>query len=204
MTTTRVRGRAARALVTVMLGLLAVFVAVPATPAAASGGQVCLPVFNANGVIIDWMCFPIEVAICPPPCGPWVIDLKENIVLPVEQEISYLDALSNGLQLVGAVAGERDPAVVDRLLNQAEEQFLTSARILGDTRVELGEVGFAEVRSGQVVPDPSLGWLEAAGTDVGNGIWQMQAALANPDPTPWVEVGMSSFISAHQHIVSQA
>jgi hypothetical protein len=54
------------------------------------------------------------------------------------------------------------------------------------------------------VPDPSLGWLEAAGTDVGNGIWHMQAALANPDPTPWVEAGTRSFISAHQHIANQA
>jgi hypothetical protein len=203
MRTRRTRSRAVRALVTLMLGLLAAFVAIPATPAAASGGQLCLPLHNANGQIVDWVCIPIEVAVCPPPCGPWAIDLRGDIVLPVELEISYLDALSNGLQLVGAAAGERDPAVVNRLLGQAEEQFLTSARILGDTRVEPGDMGLADLRANVVRPDPDP-WLIAAGTDVGNGIWQMQAALAGPTPNPWTEASMSSFLSAYQHLATQA
>lgn len=204
MATTIVRSRTTRLMLTVMLALLAALVAVPAAPAhAGTGGVVCFPVHNGDGRIVDWRCVEIPVLMCEAPCGPLAIDYLENIVLPREVEVGYLDTLGQGLRLVGAAALERNPAVAQRLLDQATGQFLTSARILGDTRVELSAVGFADQRSNRVVADPSLGWLDAAGTDVGNGIGQLQRAVSDPSPNPWIQAGLRSYQSAYQHIANR-
>lgn len=194
------RGRVARVVVSLALAVGAVFVAVlPASPAAAASGHLCFPV-SGNGPTQRWQCVAMHVQLCKAPCGLWAIDLKEAIVLPYEEELGYVTALGNGLSLVSAAGVERDPAVAARLLEEAKVQFLAAASILDGTRVTVGEVGFADTRGNQIVPDPSLGWLAAAGTDVGNGIWQMQTALVEPMPLPWIDAGLRSFISAADHI----
>jgi hypothetical protein len=194
-----------RALLTVMLGFLATLVAVPATPAHASpSGMLCFPIHDRAGDIVGWHCIEIPVVICPPPCGPWAIDLFEGIVLPRDVEIGYLDQLGGGLELVGAAAFERDPAVAERLLGQAQELFLAAASALGRARVQVGDVGVADLEGKQIRSDPSLDWLKAAGTDVGNGTQDMQAALVEPAPLPWVEAGMKEFGSAYQHLAFSA
>jgi len=205
MTTTEGRKRRMRALLTVMLGLLAALVAVPATPAHATpSGMLCFPIHDDKGDIVEWHCIEIPVVICPPPCGPWAIELYEDIVLPRDVEIDYLDQLGGGLELVGAATFERDPAVAERLLDRAEDLFVASAAVLRGAKVQVGDVGFADLAGNQIRSDPSLDWLEVAGTDVGNGIWDMQAALIEPRPDPWLEAGMEEFGSAYQHLASGA
>jgi hypothetical protein len=188
-------------LVAALLGLFTATVAAPATPAHASPStMICFPIYH-DGQIVDWRCLELPVFICPPPCGPWGIDLRENIVLPRDVESGYLDALGNGLALVGAAAVEPDPRQAAALRERAEEQFLASAAILGDVEVSLGATGFADLRRNALGP-PTEPWLEKAGTDVGNGIWYMQAALAGPDPSPWLDAGMQEFSSAYEHLAT--
>ncbi len=198
-----IRGRrhGIRALVTLILAAVVALVAVPATPVYAnSGTMVCFPVYDGEGNLIDFHCFEIPVLYCEPPCSPFTIDFSEDIVLPVEMEFTYLDQLGRGLQLVGAATLERNAASARRLMDQARAQFLASAATMGRARVTSIEVGVADLRANRVLPNPGLAWLDAAGTDVGNGIVQMKAALGDPSPDPWVQAGLGFYQSAYRHL----
>jgi hypothetical protein len=184
-------------LMAVAMGLFGA--AVAAAPAqAGSGGELCFPVYDGDQ-IIGWECVPIDIVACEPPCGLWSMDPHEDIVLPQEIEIEYLNQLGQGMSLVSQAAMERNPDVAKRLLDQAEQAFLSSARTLGDTRISGVDVGLPDLRKNTVLPSKDE-WLIAAGTDVGNGIQQMQQALRDPRPEPWIDAGMASFTSGYEHL----
>lgn len=196
MRTRRVR-RLLGTLMAVAIGLFGA--AVAAAPAQANtGGMLCFPVYQGNQ-IIDWECVPIDIVACEPPCGLWSFDPHEDIVLPQEIEIEYLSELGQGMSLVSQAAMARNPEVARRLLNDAQQAFLSSARTLRDTRITGVDVGIPDLRRNTVLPSKD-DWLIAAGTDVGNGIQQMQRALRDPEPDPWIQAGMAAFTSSYQHL----
>jgi len=199
--------RRARALVGLLLaaalGLFTATVAVPAAPAQADAGfHLCFPVDSDGPIVTEWYCVDIPVWWCEAPCGLFTIDPHEEIVIPVDLRREYLTDIAAGLNQIGVATLERDPARAQRALDAAQASFLAAARILGDNPVSIEQVGLADLRANRIVPLTDS-WLEAAGTDVGNGIWWMQRAAASPSPQPWIRNGMQAFTSAYQHLATR-
>jgi hypothetical protein len=199
MTLRRTRVRVGLALAAL---LFAAVVGSPAAPAHANSGfHLCFPV-DDDGRIVEWSCVDIPVWWCEAPCGIFTIDPHEEIVIPADRQRQYLDAIAGGLNQVGVAALERDPGRAQRALDAAQAQFLAAARTLDGNQVAIEQVGLADLRANRVVPLTDS-WLEAAGTDVGNGIWWMQRAVADPSPQPWISEGMRSFTSAYEHLATR-
>ena len=201
MTSRRIRVLAGLLLAGV-LGLFTATVATPAAPAQAGGSSMhlCFPI-DHDGDIVEWACIDIPVALCEAPCGIFAIDLHEEIVIPVDVQGRYLNEIAGGLNQIGVATLERDPARAQRALDAAQARFLTAARLLDGNQVRVEQVGLADLRAHRIVPLTDS-WLEAAGTDVGNGIWWMQRAVTDPSPNPWTAYGMRAFTSAYQHLAT--
>jgi hypothetical protein len=186
-------------LLALVMGASTAAVATTAAPAQAFVCAGYLPVYGPGGQIIGWICIPVEVEIdiCPG-CPDWAIGF-DHLVLP--EDARYVEDLAAGLGLLdrAASAGPREAA---GLRADAQQAFLTAARRLGDNRVRLGEVGAVDWERDVIRPEPAP-WLEAAGTDVGNGLSLMQAALADPQPDPWLAAAMREFDEAYLEIVHQ-
>lgn len=194
------------ALLALLVGSGAATVAAPASPAYASAGyiELCLPVFDQYGNIIGWHdCIVIPLPVEKPkpgPCDhcPWTFGM-EHLVLPSDPW--YLDDVLSGLDLLSQAAAA-DPREAAQLRAAALEAFLAAAERLGEGQVRLGDVGIANFERNVIEPVPEP-WLEAAGTDVGNGLSLLQRALTNPDPQPWLAAGMAEFEEAYQEIIEQ-
>lgn len=199
--------RRTRALVGLMLaavlGLFAAAVGAPATPAQAGNGfHLCFPVSTDGPIVTEWSCIDIPVWLCEAPCGIFAIDPHEEIVIPRDLRLEYLNDIGAGLNQLGVATLERDPGRAQRALDAAQAKFLAAARILDGNQVRIEQVGLADLRAGRIVPLTD-GWLEAAGTDVGNGILWMQRAVTDPSPQPWIRNGMESFTSAYEHLATR-
>jgi hypothetical protein len=200
--------RTALVLLALVLGLGAAAVATPATPASAGSGgfKLCLPILGRTGQIIGWDChwyeMPREEDPDPSPepclCPEWAIVL-DHAVQPADPY--YVEDLLRGLGLLEQAAGA-GPRMGAVLRAAAQDAFLAAAERLGDTSVRLGEAGTVDWENNRVNPT-SEPWLWAAGTDVGNGLTLLQAALADPEPDTWLAAGMAALDRANQQIMQQ-
>jgi hypothetical protein len=138
--------------------------------------KVCFPVIINHGIVI-WQCITITVkssiGICLRCPDPYAIDFIEDRVLPVERKIQYLEKLTGGLDLLGQAGQTSDPKVRDGLRLQALDSFIGAAKVLGDFKVKLNQVGYADLKANVLKPGKEP-WLAAAGTDIADGLRLLQ------------------------------
>jgi hypothetical protein len=190
------------ALIALVLGLGAGVGATAPAPAYAGPGssfEMCFPIFNEEGQIIDWICVPIPVEQDPcPGCPDFAIGF-DHLVLPSDPW--YLEDLALGLDLLGQ-ASQADPREAAVLRDRAQDAFLSAAERLGENWVRLGEAGFVDLEQNIVRPEPDP-WLVLGGADLASGLTLMQEALVNPEPTPWLTAGMAQFDAAFDALANQ-
>jgi hypothetical protein len=182
-----------------------VTVAAPSPASAATSITYCFPIYKklpGGGWYIDWVCVEIPYAYDPDPCCiyEYAIDLGINPVLTEDIERDYLDRVGNGLTLL-AQAALADPRTAVVLRSRAQEAFLGAARQLGQARVDLQQVGIADMENRRLEPAP-LPWLESAGGRIADGLSLMQRALAGPSPDPWIQAGMTAFEAAASQLAA--
>jgi hypothetical protein len=177
----------------------------PASPAqAATHIKYCFPIFKQvfhGWWIVQWTCINVPFAYNPSLVPDYAIGIVTNPELPVEIQQSYIGATATGLDLLGQAQQATDPRTAAALRARAQDSFLAGARHLGSANARLGQVGIAHVRELRLEPIP-LPWLESAGTDIAEGLLNMQHALAGPTPDPWVRAGMAEFEAAYQQLAT--
>jgi hypothetical protein len=164
---------------------LALNVGVAAKPAqAAIVIKICFPAV-INHVIVIWKCLTIKLKTPIDPClrcpDPYAIDFLEDRVLPAERKIQYLDKLTGGLDLLGQAGQTSDPKVRDGLRLQALDSFIGAAKVLGDFKVKLNQVGYADLKANVLKPGEEP-WLAAAGTDISMETRRTSTAIAPGPP----------------------
>ncbi|GIG15174.1 hypothetical protein Cme02nite_35060 [Catellatospora methionotrophica] len=204
METTTVRRRAgwlrrsALLLAAIVAAAGAVTFVAPSSAQAATSITYCFEYLKKTPWGWYWVqhCFEVPYAYDPNPCCifDYGIDLGVNPVLPEEIEAGYLDHVAGGLALLGRarVSDARTAAV---LRGQAQEAFLSAARLLRTSRVGVEQVGIADIDKQGFDPQP-LPWLSRAATDVADGLSLMQQAVASPSPQPWIRSAMAEFENA--------
>lgn len=190
-------------LAAMLLGLVTATVAAPATPAMAGGPgiRICLPVYEEEK-LVGWECFWYDLPIEAEPCQ-WCPDWGlrfDHAVNPVNPR--YGGSILDGLGFLQQAAA--NPREAPRLRAAAEQSFVTAARQLGEagTTLRLGEAGSIDWER-ETIGHDSPPWLEAAGTDVGNGIHYTTRALSSADPGPLLRAAMAEFEEAYQEITQQ-
>lgn len=191
------------ALIALVLGLSTASVAAttPAQAAPGSSLELCFPVVDpATGQIVDWICVPIPVEQDPcPGCPDFAIGF-DHLIIPTDPW--YVEDLALGLELLGQAARTDDRREAARFRAQATSAFLAAAERLGDTRIQLAEVGFVDRENQVIEPEPHP-WLVSAGTDLAGGLTMMQQAVTSPEPTPWIAAGMARFDAAFDALAQQ-
>ncbi|GAA4464069.1 hypothetical protein [Phytohabitans houttuyneae] len=194
------RRRMALLLAALVACLGSVTVAAP-SPAQASSTSLtfCFPIYHhvwGGWYIVKWYCMDIPVEYDPNPCclTDFAIDFAVNPALPEDLQHGYLEQTGRGISLLVQAAGA-DPRTAAALRAQAQESFLAAARVLGDAKVTLRQVGIADRQNNRVEPMP-YPWLEAAGVDIADGLGLMQRALTERAPLPWIKEGMAEFEKA--------
>lgn len=180
-----------------------------ATPAPAQAGPppcdgILIPIMTKNG--LEYFCLPlyyrVDPEIGPEPC--YCPDIAMNIVinpvLPEDAQRGFVDAVGQGLSLLGQAAGARDAG---ELLGRAEEAFGEAARLLGDSEVRLGEVGSVDPRSGTFIPEPTP-WFERVGTELVEGLDLMRRGFCDPEPEPWFRAAMDKFAAVQAGLAAHA
>lgn len=171
------------------------FVVAPAAPAAASPTLECYTVVDENGQL-QFHCFPVgaleEIRFCKH-C-PWIIDIREQIVLPEfdEQILTAVDLLSQA-----AYAG--DPRTSAALHDRAIAQFTTAARALRGTPVSAGFVGYFDVDARRDVATQTV-WLAAAVQDIADGLTLLERSFGSSDAAALVTQATAKFDEAYKEI----
>ncbi|MTK02001.1 hypothetical protein [Micromonospora sp. CP22] len=200
-------GPVRRALLAMAL-VVAATLLVPAAPAHAGGQPVTIcfkvgefdgrPVFDCHTIPLpDFKpkpIGPVECLTCPP-----VFDLWDRI--DPGKRIEYLKLLGRGLSLLGESAQAVDPVEQSYLRDLATESFWSSAKQLDDSEVELGQVGWADLKNGKFYGDPEpQPMLVASGVNIAGGIGLMQKALGDPDPEPNIAASLARFDQAYKDL----
>ena len=189
--------RVALLMAALVASLGTVAVVAPSPAQAATSITYCFPVYKKvhGWWIVDWICFEVPYAYEPHPCCIWdyAIDFGVNPVLPEDFEIDYLEQVGAGVSLL-AQASLADPRTAEGLRAKAREAFLGAARVLGQSRVDLRQVGIADVEKLQLEP-ARLPWLESAATDIADGLAFMQRGL--------VREGMAEFEAAAAQLTAE-
>ncbi|MBP2326147.1 hypothetical protein JOF56_006532 [Kibdelosporangium banguiense] len=135
-------------------------------------------------------------------CGPafdWSHDpvIREDIRGRVGEEIV------SGLSLLGQAEFTRDPAQRAKLEAEAMGAFTTAARLSDKSVMKLGAAGVADPQK-NTLQRLDLDWLNAAGTDVGNGIWMLQRSFADPAAAPRLRaMAAAEFAEAYDELSQQ-
>lgn len=192
-------------LVALAFTLVAVITTVPADPAQAGHtGELCYPLYDDRGRIVDWICVPIYIERSRPEpdpcrCPDWYIDISRELILPINERYEYLKTTAEGLRVVAQAAQTKDPRVADELRKEALGHFVHAAEVLRGERVSLGEVGVVDAERNEYGPSPQP-WLESAGGHLVEGLSLVQAGIASPQPDPWFDAAMAEFDRAYAEL----
>jgi len=179
----------------VAIAAAAVLVAPPG-PASASDG--CIPLFAQTGEIVGYVCPPVLVSSASKPtpcfCPYWAFSIREELVLPVEQQRQFLISYSQGFDLVGSALATGDPALRAR----AQQDFASAVQVLGKNTLKVGEVGVMDPRTKTFGAQPEP-WLQAAAADIVNGLTLTQQALATGGK---LDTAWAAFVHAYKEIAA--
>jgi hypothetical protein len=140
----------------------------------------------------------MEGIIGCPKCLHW-FDFNKSEVLHPEQEAGLNGGIVAGLGTLSQAHVATDPRTRARLRAEALAQFTAATRALGRAGLRPGPVGYYDPAKDATV-ETGAAWLAAADEDIADGIGLLQRALAEPDPTPWVEAAAAQFDEAFQEI----
>lgn len=188
--------RAAVLLAALVATIGGVTLGAPGAALAATGTTYCFPIY-ANGNIVGYHCFEVPFAYDPNPClcPDFAIDIVTSRVLPPDEQYGYLGQLTKGLDLVGAANHASSPADARRLRQQAQDAFVAAGGYLRGVSLRLGQVGIADVAHLRFDPSPQP-WLQAAGTDVVQGLQLVQQAQTSTNPDGLLSRAMTEFETA--------
>jgi hypothetical protein len=123
--------------------------------------------------------------------------IREDIEGRVGEEIV------SGLSLLGDAEFTRDPAQRAKLEAGAMAAFTTAARLNGRSAMKLDAAGIADPVK-NTFQRADLDWLNAAGTDVGNGIQLLQRSFADPAAAPGLRAkAAAEFAEAYDELSQQ-
>jgi hypothetical protein len=123
--------------------------------------------------------------------------IREDIEARVGEEIV------NGLSLLGDAEFTRDPAQRAKLEAEAMGSFTTAARLNDKSAMKLDAAGIADPVK-NTFQRTGLDWLNAAGTDVGNGIQLLQRSFADPAAAPRLRAqAAAEFAEAYDELSQQ-
>jgi hypothetical protein len=196
------RGRVALFLAAALACLGAVTVVAPAPAQAATSIRYCFPLWIQvdEGVWIKKLiCIDVPLAYNPDWFHDYGIDLRTDVVLPLDVQERYVNALADGLNLVGQAQRARDPLQAASLRSKAQQSFLTVASVLDGQTLALKQVGTVDLRNQRLDPSPNP-WLERAATDITDGVANLQLAMSDPRPDPWLEAAMQEFEIAYDQL----
>jgi hypothetical protein len=149
-------------------------------------GKLCWPVWTHGQLKI--YCIDIQVK------WPWdkfdecwvcgvAFDWSHDPVILQDIEGRVGEEIVSGLSLLGTAEFTRDPAQRAKLEAEAMGAFTTAARLNDKSAMKLGAAGIADPTK-NTLQRADLDWLNAAGTDVGNGIHLLQQSFADPASAP--------------------
>jgi hypothetical protein len=196
-----------RRLALVLAGLLTLTVVASGQANAQSNhGKLCWPIWQDGqlkiycmDIQVEW---PWEKYLECYMCGvgfEWSHGpvIREDIEARVGQEIV------SGLSLLGNAEFTRDPALRAKLESEALGAFTTAARLNDKSSMKLGHAAIADPAK-NTFQRTDLGWLNAAGTDVGNGIQLLQQSFANPSTAPRLRTqAAAEFAEAYDELSQQ-
>jgi hypothetical protein len=170
-------------------------VAAPAAPASASPHLECYTIYDKWG-LKHFHCVVVgaweEIDWCKG-C-PWIIDIREQIVLP-----EFDEQILNAVDLLSQAAYAGDPRTAAALHDQAIAQFTSAAQSLKGTPVTAGFVGYLDVNTGKDVATRT-DWLAAASQDLADGMTLLERSFGSSDPAALVRQATAQFDEAFQEI----
>ncbi|WP_027346905.1 hypothetical protein [Hamadaea tsunoensis] len=171
----------------------------PASPAAASPSIECYTIVDDYGQV-HYHCYVVgaleEICFCK--TCPWIVDIREQIVLPEfdEQILTAVDLLSQA-------AYAADPRTGAALHDRAVAQFTAAAQSLKGTPVTAGFVGYHDITTGKDVATRTA-WLAAASQDLADGVTLLEKSFGSGDSAALVRAATAQFDEAFQEINQKA